>query len=58
MAFASIEDRHLTALAAQAGDDPVRLRTLALAQAAAGRSAQALESFERCVVLRPDYGAA
>lgn len=45
----------LTALQAQAGDDPRRLRTLALAQAAAGRSEAALESFQRALVLRPDY---
>lgn len=48
-------ERLLAALAAQAGDDPVRLRTLALAQAAAGRQDEALANLERAVVLKPDY---
>jgi predicted O-linked N-acetylglucosamine transferase (SPINDLY family) len=48
-------ERLLAALEAQAGDDPVRLRTLALAQVAAGRQDEALASFERAVVLKPDY---
>lgn len=51
-------ERLLAALAAQAGDDPVRLRTLALAQIAAGRQDDALASFERAVVLKPDYADA
>ncbi len=51
-------ERLLAALEAQSGDDPVRLRTLALAQAAAGRQDAALASFERAVVLKPDYTAA
>ncbi|MGE0153962.1 MAG: hypothetical protein AB7R90_15205 [Reyranellaceae bacterium] len=58
MAAASLDAGHLAALAAQAGDDPARLRTLALAQAAAGRNEAALESFERALVVKPDYGEA
>ena len=54
----SVDEKHLNALAAQADDDPVRLRTLALAQASAGRHEEALASFERAVVLKPDYADA
>jgi predicted O-linked N-acetylglucosamine transferase (SPINDLY family) len=52
---AALQDRLLAALAAEAGDDPERLRTLALAQARAGLIAEALASFERAVVLKPGY---
>src|SRR5688572_5513034 len=54
----SLEEKHLDALAAQAGADPVRLRTLALAQVSAGRHEEALASFERAVVLKPAYADA
>jgi protein O-GlcNAc transferase len=54
----SLDEKHLDALAAQAGDDPVRLRTLALAQASASRHEEALASFERALVLKPDYAEA
>lgn len=57
-AAVSLDDRQLAALAAQAGDDPARLRLLAMAQAAAGRHDEALESFQRAVVLKPDYAEA
>jgi protein O-GlcNAc transferase len=56
--MAAPEDKYLDALAQQAGSDPVRWRTLALAQAAAGRHEQALASFERAVILKPDYADA
>jgi protein O-GlcNAc transferase len=54
----SLDEKHLDALAAQVGDDPVRLRTLALAQASAGRHEAAFASFERAVILKPDYADA
>ena len=50
-------DRLLAALAAGAGDDPVRLRALALAQAGQGRHDEAIATFERALARDPSYAA-
>jgi len=50
-------DRLLAALAAGAGDDPVRLRALALAQAGQERYDEAIATFERALKRDPSYAA-